>query len=39
LEQAFVEMVQIAPRGNQPPGMERLLAIARTYHLRIVTPP
>jgi len=38
-EQAFVEMANVAPSGDQPPDMERLLAIARKYHLQIVTPP
>jgi len=38
-EQAFVEMSEVAPRGDQPPDMERLLAIARKYNLNIVGPP
>jgi mannose-6-phosphate isomerase-like protein (cupin superfamily) len=35
-ESAFEEMAQVAPRADQPPDMEKLLAIARKYNLRIV---
>lgn len=37
-EQAFLEMSEFMARGDQPPDMERLLAIARKYNLRIVNP-
>jgi hypothetical protein len=35
-ESAFEEMAQVAPRADQPPDLERLLAIARKYNLTIV---
>ncbi len=37
-EKALEEMAQIAPRGDQPPDMEKLLAIADKYGLKIVGP-
>jgi mannose-6-phosphate isomerase-like protein (cupin superfamily) len=38
-ERAFEEMSEVAPRADQPPDMERLMAIANKYNLRIVGPP
>jgi hypothetical protein len=37
-ENALEEMAQVAPGGNQPPDMEKLLAIANKYGLKIVRP-
>jgi len=37
-EKALEEMAQIAPRGDQPPDMEKLLAIANKYGLKILGP-
>jgi mannose-6-phosphate isomerase-like protein (cupin superfamily) len=37
-EKAFEEMAEVAPRGDQPPDMEKLLAIAKKYGLKIVAP-
>lgn len=38
-EQAFREMADIAPSADEPPDLERLLAIARKYNLEIAEPP
>ena len=38
-EQAFEEMADVAPRADEPPNMEKLLAIAKRYHLKIVGAP
>jgi quercetin dioxygenase-like cupin family protein len=38
-EQAFAEMAEVAPSAQEPPDMERLMAIARKYNLEIVGPP
>jgi hypothetical protein len=35
-EHALEELAQIASSGNQPPDMEKLLAIANKYGLKIV---
>jgi quercetin dioxygenase-like cupin family protein len=37
-ERAFEELATAAPRADEPPDMERLLAIARKYNLKIVEP-
>ena len=37
-EKALEEMAQVAPRGDQPPDMEKLLAIAAKYGLKIIGP-
>ena len=37
-EKALEEMAQIAPRGDQPPDLEKMLAIAEKYGLKIVGP-
>jgi mannose-6-phosphate isomerase-like protein (cupin superfamily) len=37
-EDALEEMAQVAPGGYQPPDMEKLLAIANRYGLKIVGP-
>jgi quercetin dioxygenase-like cupin family protein len=38
-EKAFEEMAEVAPRADEPPNMEKLLAIAKKYNLRIVGAP
>ena len=38
-ERAFEEMAEAAPSAEQPPDMDRLMAIARRYNLEIVGPP
>jgi quercetin dioxygenase-like cupin family protein len=38
-EKAFEEMGEVAPRADEPPDMERLLAIAKKYNLKIVGAP
>jgi quercetin dioxygenase-like cupin family protein len=38
-EKAFAEMAEVAPRADEPPNMEKLLAIAKKYNLRIVGAP
>lgn len=38
-ERAFEEMAQVAPSADQPPDMDRLMAIARKYNLEIAGPP
>jgi quercetin dioxygenase-like cupin family protein len=35
-EKAFEEMAGVAPRADEPPNMEELLAIAKRYNLKIV---
>jgi mannose-6-phosphate isomerase-like protein (cupin superfamily) len=37
-EKALEELAQIAPRGDQPADMEKLVAIAEKYGLKIVGP-
>ena len=37
-EKALEEMAQIVPRGDQPPDLEKMLAIAEKYGLKIVGP-
>lgn len=32
-------MAEIAPRADEPPNMEKLLAIAKKYNMRIVGAP
>jgi hypothetical protein len=32
-------MSEVAPRSDEPPNMERLLAIAKKYNLKIVGTP
>lgn len=38
-EKAFEEMAEVAPRADEPPNMEKLLAIAKKYNLKIVGAP
>ena len=38
-ERAFEEMAEVAPRADEPPNMEKLLAIAKKYNLKIVGVP
>jgi quercetin dioxygenase-like cupin family protein len=38
-EGAFAEMAEVIPSAEEPPDMERLMAIARKYNLEIVAPP
>jgi quercetin dioxygenase-like cupin family protein len=38
-EKAFEEMSEVAPRSDEPPNMEKLLAIAKKYNLKIVGAP
>jgi Cupin domain len=38
-EKALEEMAALAPGGNEPPDMEKLLAIAKRYGLKIVGAP
>ena len=38
-ERAFEEMGEVAPSADQPPDMDRLMAIARKYNLEIAGPP
>ena len=38
-ERAFEEMAEVARRADEPPNMEKLLAIAKRYHLKIVGAP
>ena len=38
-ERAFEEMAEVAPSAEQPPDMDRLMAIARKYNLEIAGPP
>ena len=38
-EKAFEEMAEVAPRADEPPNMEKLLAIAKKYNLKIVGVP
>ena len=38
-ERAFEEMAEVAPSAEQPPDMDRLMAIAEKYNLEIVGPP
>jgi quercetin dioxygenase-like cupin family protein len=38
-EKAFEEMAEVAPRADEPPDMERLLAIAKKYNLKILGAP
>ncbi len=37
-EHAFEEMAEVAPSADQPPDMDRLMAIARKYNLEIAGP-
>jgi quercetin dioxygenase-like cupin family protein len=37
-EKALEEMAQVAPGGDQPPEMEKLLTIANKYGLKILGP-
>jgi mannose-6-phosphate isomerase-like protein (cupin superfamily) len=38
-ERAFEEMAEVAPSADQPPDMDRLMAIAEKYNLEIPGPP
>ena len=38
-EEAFEEMAEAAPRADEPPNMDKLLAIAKKYNLKIVDAP
>ena len=38
-ERAFEEMAEVAPSADQPPDMDRLMAIAQKYNLKIAGPP
>jgi mannose-6-phosphate isomerase-like protein (cupin superfamily) len=38
-EKAFEEMADVAPWADEPPDMDKLLAIAKKYHLKIVGAP
>lgn len=38
-ERAFEEMAEVAPSADQPPDMDRLMAIAEKYNLEIAGPP
>ncbi|MDP8922960.1 MAG: cupin domain-containing protein [Chloroflexota bacterium] len=38
-EKAFEEMAEVAPSAGQPPDMDRLIAIAEKYNLKIAGPP
>jgi hypothetical protein len=38
-ERAFEEMADVAPWADEPPDMDKLLAIAKKYHLKIVGAP
>jgi quercetin dioxygenase-like cupin family protein len=38
-EKAFEEMAEVAPSADQPPDLDRLMAIAKKYNLEIAGPP